>query len=63
MDAKIVASAVFIDFGITDSITDKHRQYPASFVIPIPQRTPPATVAPAPEPAIPPVPPGTATRN
>jgi hypothetical protein len=35
MDAKIVASAVFIDFGITDSITDKHRQYPASFVIPI----------------------------
>jgi hypothetical protein len=35
MDAKIVASAVFIDFGITDAITDKHRQYPASFVIPI----------------------------
>lgn len=33
--AKIVASAVFIDFGITDAITDKHRQYPASFVIPI----------------------------
>jgi len=25
MDAKIVASAVFLDFGITDSITDKHR--------------------------------------
>ena len=33
--AKIVASAVFIDFGITDAITDKHREYPASFVIPI----------------------------
>ena len=33
--AKIVASAVFIDFGITDAITDKHRDYPASFVIPI----------------------------
>lgn len=33
--AKIVASAVFIDLGITDAITDKHREYPASFVIPI----------------------------
>ena len=33
--AKIVASAVFIDFGITDAITDMHREYPASFVIPI----------------------------
>jgi hypothetical protein len=42
MDAKIVASAVFIDFGITDAITDKHRQYPASFVIPIaPKGSPP----------------------
>ena len=36
--AKIVASAVFLDFGITDSITDKHREYPASFVIPIAPR-------------------------
>ena len=35
MGAKIVASAVFLDFGIVDSITDKHREYPASFVIPI----------------------------
>ena len=35
MGGKIVASAVFIDFGITDAITDKHREYPASFVIPI----------------------------
>jgi hypothetical protein len=33
--AKIVASAVFLDLGITDAITDKHREYPASFVIPI----------------------------
>jgi len=32
MGGKIIASAVFLDFGIVDSITDKHRQYPASFV-------------------------------
>jgi hypothetical protein len=65
MDAKIVASAVFIDFGITDSITDKHRQYPASFVIPIPRREQPATVAPAPspEPTASPTPPRTTTPN
>ena len=36
--AKIVASAVFIDFGITDAITDKHREYPANYVIPIQAR-------------------------
>lgn len=35
MGGKILASAVFLDFGIVDSITDKHREYPASFVIPI----------------------------
>lgn len=35
MGGKIIASAVFIDFGITDAITDKHRLYPASYVIPI----------------------------
>lgn len=35
MGAKIVASAVFIDLGITDMITDKHRQYTQSFVIPL----------------------------
>ncbi|MEW6429003.1 MAG: hypothetical protein AB1568_13315 [Thermodesulfobacteriota bacterium] len=35
MGAKIVASAVFLDFGITDAITDKHRKYPASYVIPM----------------------------
>ncbi|MGC6475932.1 MAG: hypothetical protein ACON41_04775 [Parvibaculales bacterium] len=33
--AKIVASAVFLDLGIVDAITDKHREYPASFVIPV----------------------------
>ena len=35
MGGKIVASAVFIDFGIRDAITNKHRKYLASFVIPI----------------------------
>jgi hypothetical protein len=35
MGGKIIASAVFIDFGITDAITDKHREYPPSFVIPM----------------------------
>lgn len=35
MGGKIVASAVFLDLGITDAITDKHRRYAASFVIPI----------------------------
>ncbi len=35
MGGKIIASAVFLDFGITDAITDKHRRHPASFVIPI----------------------------
>jgi len=33
---KLVGS-VILDFGITDSITDKHREYPASYVIPVPQ--------------------------
>lgn len=28
MGGKIIASAVFLDFGITDAITDKHRRYP-----------------------------------
>ncbi len=36
MGAKIVASAVFLDFGITDAITDKHRKYIGSYVIPVP---------------------------
>ena len=34
--AKIVANAVFLDFGIiVDATTDKDREYPVSFVIPI----------------------------
>ncbi len=32
---KIVASAVFLDFGITDAITDKHRNYPAFVIVPV----------------------------
>ena len=40
MGAKIIASAVFIDFGITDAITDKHRKYAANWVIPIAQVEP-----------------------
>ena len=35
LGAKIVASAVFLDLGIVDAITDKHRDYPSSVVIPI----------------------------
>ena len=31
--AKIVASAVMLDFGIVDSITDKHREYPPQIVM------------------------------
>ena len=34
-DGKLAGSVVFFDLGITDSITDKHRTYPASFVIPV----------------------------
>ena len=44
MGAKIVASAIFLDLGIVDSITDKHRLYPASFVIPIKKPESPATI-------------------
>lgn len=32
---KIAASVVFFDLGITDSITEKGRTYPPSFVIPV----------------------------
>ena len=31
---KLGASVIFWDLGITDSITDKHRTYASSFVIP-----------------------------
>ena len=33
--AKMGASVLFFDLGITDAITDKSRDYPSSFVIPI----------------------------
>ena len=32
---KLAGSIVFFDLGISDSITDKHRIYPSSFVIPV----------------------------
>ena len=31
--AKIIASAVFLDFGIVDAITDKHREYPEQIIV------------------------------
>lgn len=34
--AKLAASVVFWDLGITDAITDKHRTYQGNVVIPIP---------------------------
>ena len=33
--AKLGASVLFFDFGITDAITDKHRTYTPNFVIPV----------------------------
>ena len=33
--AKFGASVLFFDLGITDAITDKHRTYANSFVIPV----------------------------
>ena len=33
--AKMGASVVIWDLGITDAITDKAREYPVSFVIPV----------------------------
>ena len=32
---KIGASVIFLDLGITDAITDKHRDYQRTFIIPI----------------------------
>ena len=31
--AKIIASAVFLDFGIVDAITDMHREYPEQVLV------------------------------
>jgi hypothetical protein len=47
MGGKIVASAVFLDFGIVDAITDKHREYPDSYVIPVPRGTAASAQAPS----------------
>jgi hypothetical protein len=47
MGGKIVASAVFLDLGITDAITDKHRRYAASFVIPMARPAATPVTAPA----------------
>ena len=33
--AKLGASVIFFDLGITDSITDKHRTYQGNIVIPV----------------------------
>ena len=33
--AKLGASVLFFDLGITDAITDKHRTYPSSYVVPV----------------------------
>jgi len=33
--AKLGASVLFFDLGITDAITDKHRMYTSSFTIPV----------------------------
>lgn len=50
MGAKIIASAVFLDLGITDAITDKHRRYAASFVIPVAKPATEPVATPAAEP-------------
>ena len=33
LGGKIVASAIFLDLGIVDAITDKHREYPPQIMI------------------------------
>ena len=33
LGGKIIASAVFLDYGIVDSITDKHREYPEQIIL------------------------------
>ena len=33
MSPKMAASIVFLDLGITDAITDKHREYPRTYVV------------------------------
>ena len=48
--AKIIASAVFLDLGIVDGITDKHREYTPSFVIPVKKDAPKDMANNAPQP-------------
>lgn len=36
--AKMAASVIFWDLGITDAITDKHRTYQGNVVIPVPPK-------------------------
>ena len=36
--ASEYAASVLLDFGITDAITDKHRYYASSFIIPVPKK-------------------------
>ena len=50
MGGKIIASAVFLDFGITDAITDKHRKYAVSYVIPIRRADQTIDSSPSPQP-------------
>ncbi len=38
--AKFGASVIFIDLGITDAITDKHRDYERNIVIPVKGKNP-----------------------
>ena len=38
--AKFGASVIFIDLGITDAITDKHRDYERNIVIPVKRKKP-----------------------
>ena len=38
--AKLTASVVFFDLGITDAITDKHRTYQGTIVIPLAPKKP-----------------------
>lgn len=46
MDAeKFGASVIFIDLGITDAITDKHRDYQRNVVIPVKKMKPEEAVA------------------
>jgi len=37
---KLGASVLFLDLGITDAITDKHRTYQGNLVIPVPPKNP-----------------------